>query len=36
MREVVREHNIYRWAGELIEELTRVRLASESVSLRTL
>lgn len=36
MREVVREHNIYRWAGELIEELTRVRLASESVTLRTL
>lgn len=33
MREVVREHNIYRWAGELIEELTRVRLAGGSASL---
>lgn len=29
MREVVREHNIYRWAGELIEELTRVRLGAD-------
>jgi trehalose 6-phosphate synthase len=27
MRETVREQNIYRWAGELIEELTRVRLS---------
>jgi trehalose-6-phosphate synthase len=36
MREVVREHNIYRWAGELIEELTRVRLGSENVSIRAL
>lgn len=26
LRETVREHNIFRWAGELIEELTRVRL----------
>ncbi|MBL0349469.1 MAG: trehalose-6-phosphate synthase [Elusimicrobia bacterium] len=36
MREMVREHNIYRWAGELIEELTRVRLPTESATLRTL
>jgi trehalose-6-phosphate synthase len=36
MREVVREHNIYRWAGELIEELTRVRLPTENVTLRAL
>lgn len=36
MRETVREHNIYRWAGELIEELTRVRLPTESVTLRVL
>jgi trehalose-6-phosphate synthase len=36
MREVVREHNIYRWAGELIEELTRVRLPTENVTLRML
>jgi alpha,alpha-trehalose-phosphate synthase [UDP-forming] len=26
MREVLREHNIYRWAGNLIEELTRIRV----------
>jgi trehalose 6-phosphate synthase len=25
MRETLREHNIYRWAGNLIEELTRIR-----------
>jgi len=27
MRETLREHNIYRWAGNLIEELTRIRIA---------
>ncbi|MBI1745468.1 MAG: trehalose-6-phosphate synthase [Acidobacteria bacterium] len=26
MRETVKEHNIYRWAGNLMEELTRIRL----------
>jgi trehalose-6-phosphate synthase len=26
MRETVREHNIYRWAGNLIEALSQVRL----------
>jgi trehalose 6-phosphate synthase len=26
MRKVVREHNIYRWAGDLIAELCEVRL----------
>jgi trehalose 6-phosphate synthase len=26
MRETVREHNIYRWAGNLIEALTQIRL----------
>ncbi len=31
MREMVREHNIYRWAGELIEELTRVRLGVDAL-----
>jgi trehalose 6-phosphate synthase len=29
MRSVVKEHNIYRWAGKLIAELSRVRLTSE-------
>ncbi len=31
MRETVREHNIYRWAGNLIEELTRIRVAPETL-----
>ncbi len=29
MRNVVKEHNIYRWAGKLIAELSRVRLTGE-------
>jgi trehalose 6-phosphate synthase len=29
MRSVVKEHNIYRWAGKLIAELSRVRLTGE-------
>jgi len=29
MRNVVKEHNIYRWAGKLIAEFSRVRLAGE-------
>lgn len=31
LRETVREHNIYRWAGNLIEELTHVRIGSPLV-----
>lgn len=31
MRETLREHNIYRWAGNLIEELTRIRIASPAL-----
>jgi trehalose-6-phosphate synthase len=27
MREALREHNIYRWAANLIEELTRIRIS---------
>jgi trehalose-6-phosphate synthase len=27
MRETLREHNIYRWAGNLIEDLTKIRIA---------
>jgi trehalose 6-phosphate synthase len=30
MRETLREHNIYRWAGNLIEELTRIRIPATS------
>jgi trehalose-6-phosphate synthase len=26
MRKVIREHNIYRWAGNLVTELCEVRL----------
>lgn len=29
MRKLVREHNVYRWAGTLIEELCEVRLDNE-------
>lgn len=32
MRETLREHNIYRWAGNLIEELTRIRIPAESAA----
>lgn len=32
MRETLREHNIYRWAGNLIEELTRIRIAAAPVA----
>ena len=28
MRSLVREHNVYRWAGNLISELSEVRLTS--------
>jgi trehalose 6-phosphate synthase len=35
MREVVRERNIYRWAGNLIGELCAVRTESEPQLLRT-
>jgi trehalose-6-phosphate synthase len=31
MRRVVQEHNVYRWAGNLIAELSNVRLAPESI-----
>jgi trehalose 6-phosphate synthase len=31
MRAVVQEHNVYRWAGNLIEELAHVRLAAAAV-----
>jgi trehalose 6-phosphate synthase len=29
MRNMIKEHNIYRWAGKLIAELSHVRLAGE-------
>lgn len=31
LRETVKEHNIYRWAGNLIEELTQIRLKHKTV-----
>jgi trehalose 6-phosphate synthase len=31
MRAVVQEHNVYRWAGNLIAELSNVRLAPENI-----
>ena len=38
MRKVVREHNVYRWAGSLIADLSEVRLdmpSSGEVAFRT-
>jgi trehalose 6-phosphate synthase len=32
MRETLREHNIYRWAGNLIEELTRIRTPAATLT----
>jgi len=32
MRETLREHNIYRWAGNLIEELTRIRIVPATLT----
>ena len=31
MRSVVQEHNVYHWAGNLIAELSNVRLAPENL-----
>ena len=33
LRAVIREHNVYRWAGSLIAELARVRLQTPAASL---
>ena len=35
MRKTVQEHNIYRWAGNLIAELSSVRLAPEKIEPKT-
>jgi hypothetical protein len=32
MREQVREHNVYRWAGDLIGELTGIRLGKAAAA----
>jgi len=32
MRKTVREHNVYRWAGNLIAELCEVRLDDQAAS----
>src|SRR5262249_2361291 len=32
MRKVVREHNVYRWAAELISELSEIRVESPDVA----
>ncbi|HXT00601.1 MAG TPA: trehalose-6-phosphate synthase, partial [Elusimicrobiota bacterium] len=31
LRDAVKENNIYRWAGNLIADLTRIRVAPETV-----
>jgi trehalose 6-phosphate synthase len=33
MRETLKEHNIYRWAGNLIEELTRIRIPAATLTM---
>jgi hypothetical protein len=35
MRANVRDYNIYRWAGKLIAELARLRLAGDTSALET-
>jgi trehalose 6-phosphate synthase len=35
MRANVRDYNIYRWAGKLIAELARLRLAGDTSTLET-
>ena len=32
MRKVVREHNVYRWAAELILELSEIRIESPEMA----
>ena len=32
MRRVIREHNVFRWAGELITELAKIRLEKTEVA----
>ena len=32
MRRVVREHNVYRWAAELILELSEIRIESPEMA----
>jgi trehalose-6-phosphate synthase len=31
MRRVVREHNVYRWAAELISDLSEIRVGSSEM-----
>src|SRR5277367_3656400 len=35
MRRVVQEHNVYRWAGNLIAELSNVRVSPENIETMT-
>jgi hypothetical protein len=35
MRRVVQEHNIFRWAANLIADLSNVRLAPEKIEAMT-
>jgi trehalose-6-phosphate synthase len=32
MRRAVRDHNVYRWAGELITELSEIRLETPEMA----
>jgi trehalose-6-phosphate synthase len=33
MRAMIREHNVYRWAGDLISELAKVRLETAAAGM---
>jgi trehalose-6-phosphate synthase len=35
MRQIVREHNVYRWAGSLIAELSEIRIDEPEVALKS-
>jgi trehalose 6-phosphate synthase len=34
MRQMVREHNVYRWAGNLLTELSEIRVDENELSLK--
>jgi hypothetical protein len=35
MRQIVREHNVYRWAGSLITELSEIRIDESELALKS-
>ena len=35
MRQTVKEHNVYRWAGSLITELSEIRIDEPELALKS-